>query len=67
MDEEDPESHRVLFCDLVDPKNRYSVLKNNPVHQRYEMCIPPVYTADGNTVVPSMYEDMIPDGTLSHM
>ena len=39
-------------------------LKENPTYHPYEMCVPPVSTANGNIVVPWKYEDMIPDGTL---
>ena len=28
------------------------------------MCVPPVFTASENTVLPSQYEEMIPDGTM---
>ncbi|KAF9782851.1 hypothetical protein BJ322DRAFT_178294 [Thelephora terrestris] len=56
--------NRVKFGDLPDPKNRYARLKAAQTFNRYEMCVPPVFVADGNIVVPSKYEDMIPDGTL---
>lgn len=56
--------NRVIFCELPDPKGRYEALKATPAFHRYEMCVPPVFTADGNIVVPRKYEDMIPDGTL---
>ena len=61
---EDPASPRVLFRDLPDPKGRFTVLRNTQTYQRYEMCIPPVFTANGKNVVPWKYENMIPDGTL---
>jgi hypothetical protein len=64
MEPDDSSYFQVLFCDLPDPKGRFKTLKENQAHQRYEMCIPPVYTADGKGVVPSKYEDAIPDGTL---
>ena len=44
------------------------MLKTTQVFNRYEMCVPPVFTAEDNIVVPSKYEDMIPsDGTLAAM
>lgn len=59
-----PGTPKVLFGDLPDPKGRYAALKANPAYNRYEMCIPPVFLDDGSLVVPSMYEELIPDGTL---
>ena len=59
-----PALPKILFGDLPDPKNRYVVLKANQNFRRFEMCIPPVYLDDGSLVMPSTYEDSIPDGTL---
>jgi hypothetical protein len=56
--------NRVIFCDLPDPKGRYDRLKATQAFHRYEMSVPPVFTADGNIVVPSNYEESIPDGSL---
>lgn len=56
--------HRVLFRDLPDPKSRFTELRKSRAYQNYEMCVPPVFTADGNIVFPWKYEDAIPDGTL---
>jgi hypothetical protein len=54
----------ISLFDLPDPKGRYTMLKGSQTYSRYEMCIPPVFTPDGKMVVPSKYEEMIPDGTL---
>ena len=64
VEEEGVVSHRVLFRDLPDPKDRFTELKKIQAYQRYEMRVPPVFTADGQLVIPSKYEEMIPDGTL---
>lgn len=61
---DDPADRQVLFRDLPDPMNRFAALKKTRICQNYEMCIPPVFTADGRNVVPSKYEDIIPDGTF---
>ena len=53
-----------VFYDLPDPQGHYTMLKATQAYRRYEMCIPPVFTADGNTVVPEEYKDKIPNGTL---
>lgn len=39
-------------------------MKTHHAYRGYEMSVPPVFTADGNIVVPGNYEDAIPDGTL---
>ena len=44
--------------------SRFATLKANQAYQRYEMCIPPVFTSDGKIVLPLKYDEMIPDGTL---
>ena len=64
MKEKNPASSRILFCNLPDPQSRFVALRASPAYHRYEMCVPHVFTADGNIVVPWEYENMIPDGTL---
>ena len=64
-DENEPSvPDRVLFSKLADPKGRYTLLKATQAYLRYEMCVPLVFTDGGDIVVPSNYEEMIPDGTL---
>ena len=62
--EKDLNPERVLFRDLPDPKNRFAALKTTQAYQHYEMCIPPVFAADGEIILPWKYEEIIPDGTL---
>ena len=54
--------NRILFRDLL--QSRFAMLGSNPLYHRFEMCFPPVSTANGNVVLPSQYENMIPDGTM---
>jgi hypothetical protein len=37
---------------LFDPKGRHTLLKASQAFHRFEMCVPPVFTADGYIVVP---------------
>jgi hypothetical protein len=54
---------RVVFSELPDPKGRDAMLKATQAYERYEMCIPPVFTDGGDIVVPSDCEGIVPDGT----
>jgi len=65
MNEKNPVPNRIHFCDLTDPQSRFMALKASTAYHNYEMCIPPVFTADRlKTVVPWEYQDMIPNETL---
>ena len=54
----------VTFGSLPDPQNRYRAFKKNLAHCGYEMSFPPVFNADGDLVIPSKYEGVIPDSTV---
>jgi hypothetical protein len=62
--DDDPVNPRVFFGGLPDPLGRYRALKMNESHSRYEMCVPPVFDAQGNRVLPAQYKTAIPNGTI---
>jgi hypothetical protein len=63
-EDNDPANPRVFFGGLPDPLGRYRVLKMNETYSRYEMCVPPVFDAEGRRVPPALYRTAIPDGTI---
>jgi hypothetical protein len=63
-EDDDPANPRVFFGRLPDPLGRYRVLKTNESYSRYEMCVPPVFDAQGRRVLPELYKAAIPNGTI---
>ena len=61
---DDPANPRVFFSALPDPLGRYRVLKANESYSRYEMCVPPVFDAQGHRILPALYKTAIPNGTI---
>ena len=60
----DPANPRVFFSGLPDPLGRYRALKMNESYSRYEMCVPPVFDAQGIRIPPAQYKTAIPNGTI---
>ena len=39
-------------------------MKANESYSRYEMCVPPVFDAQGHRILPALYKTAIPNGTI---
>ena len=54
----------VTFGSLLDQLGRYESFKKNTIYRGYKMDVPPVFTDDGNIVLPSDYKTAIPNDTV---
>ena len=64
LEDDDPANPRVFFSELPDPLGRYRILKANESYSRYEMCVLPVFDAQGRRVLPALYRTAVPNSSI---